>query len=71
MFVTPSSEDLIAYGTKHLLDSPTAVQVSFSLLYFALLSSLGLRTNCYYVAEECTLTQHVGCMYEDNKDNYY
>ncbi|CAI2341263.1 unnamed protein product [Caenorhabditis sp. 36 PRJEB53466] len=26
MFVTPSSEDLIAYGTKHLLDSPTAVQ---------------------------------------------
>ncbi|CAO4365140.1 unnamed protein product [Caenorhabditis nigoni] len=31
MFVTPSSEDLIAYGTKHLLDSPTAVQRSLVL----------------------------------------
>uniref|UniRef100_A0A8R1E4N8 Uncharacterized protein n=2 Tax=Caenorhabditis japonica TaxID=281687 RepID=A0A8R1E4N8_CAEJA len=29
MFVTPSSEDLIAYGTRHLLDSPTAVQPFF------------------------------------------
>ncbi|CAI5441814.1 unnamed protein product [Caenorhabditis angaria] len=31
MYVTSSSEDLIAYSTRHLLDSPTAVQRSLVL----------------------------------------